>query len=27
LNTFNTFVDGGQNDARRFATAGIRLSF
>jgi len=27
LNTFNTFVDGGQNDARRFASAGIRVSF
>ena len=27
LNTFNTFVDGGQNEARRFASAGIRISF
>lgn len=27
INTFNTFVDGGQNDARRFASAGIRISF
>lgn len=27
LNTVNTFVDGGQNDARRFASAGIRFSF
>lgn len=27
LNTVNTFVDGGQNEARRFASAGIRFSF
>jgi len=27
LNTFNSFVDGGQNEARRFASAGIRISF
>lgn len=27
LSTFNSFVDGGQNEARRFASAGIRISF
>jgi len=27
LNTFNEFPDGGQNEARRFASAGIRISF
>ena len=27
LNTFNTFVDGGQDDARRFASLGVRVSF
>ena len=27
LNTVNRFIDGGQNEARRFASAGIRLSF
>ena len=27
LRTVNTFVDGGQNEARRFASAGIRISF
>ena len=27
LSTYNAFVDGGQTDARRFGTAGIRFSF
>ncbi len=27
ISTFNTFVDGGDEKARRFASAGIRLSF
>jgi hypothetical protein len=27
IRTFNTFVDGGQNDARLFASAGLRISF
>lgn len=27
LNTVNTFVDGGQNEARRFGSAGVRISF
>ncbi|HYW50915.1 MAG TPA: hypothetical protein VE861_09925 [Gemmatimonadaceae bacterium] len=27
LSTYNTFVDGGQNEARRFASLGVRLSF